>query len=526
MAGLPEALIPQGKIKSAMPQLAFASRRAPPIRQNPGQVRPHGPARSNPQPTIAEATARRFHFPGIPLFPPRPSSTIRPKLAIGSAHDPVEREADRAAALVMRAHHPAAVPADLADASPAPSASRSAIPAPPGVDAVLRTAGRPLEVGTRTFFEPRFGRDFSKVRVHTDAESAASARAIHAQAYAYGQHIVFASNQFAPDSPQGRSLLAHELAHVAQSNGDPTQIHRKAVSTWAGAFDTDIYNPWKGKDEDNKDVCGAQIKLRFSPGAAVEADKINLVQIASSTVNGKVVPMEHGALGSSTAWTPPDSSFHVDTSTNTPLYAQTPGADSKLASSTPITGDYSDVDWKQKTITDFGYRKKSGKDFATKEPWLYDEPSLTARQSDSASQHFETAAIAVEGKQQGAFYGSVRWGYDKAAGKLLPKLMEPKIGANSTPSSDFLAAAKAWNEFKPKQGDVLPLPTEQFTSDAVLYAQQDSGSIKAGDQVTLLPDSSSSKGNTEVIVVSGPRKGTRGTIPSSQVSSKPPASHR
>jgi hypothetical protein len=64
--------------------------------------------------------------------------------------------------------------------------------------------------------ESRFGRDFSHVRVHTDAKAAASARAVQAQAYTVGSHVVFGEGRFQPSSASGRRLLAHELAHVAQ----------------------------------------------------------------------------------------------------------------------------------------------------------------------------------------------------------------------------------------------------------------------------------------------------------------------
>ncbi len=63
--------------------------------------------------------------------------------------------------------------------------------------------------------EPRFGHDFSQVRVHTDALAAESARAIDARAYARGNAIVFGAGEYRPSSPAGRRLLAHELAHVA-----------------------------------------------------------------------------------------------------------------------------------------------------------------------------------------------------------------------------------------------------------------------------------------------------------------------
>jgi hypothetical protein len=98
---------------------------------------------------------------------------------------------------------------------------RQAAPAaaPAVVGAVLRSPGRPLDAPTRAFFEPRFGRDFSRVRVHTDARAAESARAVGALAYTAGQHVVFGAGQFRPAAPEGQHLLAHELAHtVHQGN--------------------------------------------------------------------------------------------------------------------------------------------------------------------------------------------------------------------------------------------------------------------------------------------------------------------
>jgi hypothetical protein len=68
----------------------------------------------------------------------------------------------------------------------------------------------------RHSLESRFGHDFSRVRIHTDPEAAASARALHARAYTVGHDIVFAAGAYRPHSAAGRWLLAHELAHVVQ----------------------------------------------------------------------------------------------------------------------------------------------------------------------------------------------------------------------------------------------------------------------------------------------------------------------
>jgi hypothetical protein len=93
------------------------------------------------------------------------------------------------------------------------------VTAPPSVDRTLASPGRPLEPSTRSFMEPRFGRDFSDVRVHTDAASAESARAVNANAYTVGQHIVFDQGKYEPSTQSGKQLLAHELAHTVQQSG-------------------------------------------------------------------------------------------------------------------------------------------------------------------------------------------------------------------------------------------------------------------------------------------------------------------
>ncbi len=84
-----------------------------------------------------------------------------------------------------------------------------------------------LDAATRAYFEPRFGFDFSRVRIHSGTSAEESASAVNARAYTIGPHIVFGANQFAPETDTGRRLLAHELAHVIQNaSGAPTTIRR------------------------------------------------------------------------------------------------------------------------------------------------------------------------------------------------------------------------------------------------------------------------------------------------------------
>lgn len=184
---------------------------------------PMRPAASRPDRLHAHAIGNQAQLRQIPG-----------RLTVGAANDPLEHEADAAADRVMRM--PLGAPAALstdgaqvrrkcaaceeeddkatlqrkADAGAGAGASA----APPIVNEALSEAGQPLDAKARAFYEPRFGRDFSGVRVHTGARAAQSAEAIGARAYTYGEHIVFASG--APAHRSGDRLLAHELAHVAQ----------------------------------------------------------------------------------------------------------------------------------------------------------------------------------------------------------------------------------------------------------------------------------------------------------------------
>ncbi len=156
---------------------------------------------------------------------------VQARLIVGPSDDPFEREADRAAAQVL------AMPA-----APAPRLGRSAVPqlsrrapapsgggqaAPVSVQRTLQSGGEPLSAPLRSFFEPRFDQDFSQVRIHRDSAAAASARDVAAHAYTVGQHVVFGSGQYGPDTSSGRNLIAHELAHVVQQRG---VLQRHSVS--------------------------------------------------------------------------------------------------------------------------------------------------------------------------------------------------------------------------------------------------------------------------------------------------------
>jgi hypothetical protein len=123
-------------------------------------------------------------------------------------------------------------------------ASAEQIAAPPIVHDVLRSPGQPLDPATRAFMEPRFGYDFSRVRVHRGAAAEESARDLNAHAFTVGHDVVFGAGPFAPEAR--RRLVAHELSHVVQQGGGgppPGQAQERdaeaasrAVSTGARAW--------------------------------------------------------------------------------------------------------------------------------------------------------------------------------------------------------------------------------------------------------------------------------------------------
>lgn len=84
------------------------------------------------------------------------------------------------------------------------------------VGRALRSTGRPLEGPISGVMESRFGFDFARVRVHTDPQAASAAAAIGARAFTVGQNVYFGERQYAPQTPEGRRLLGHELAHTVQ----------------------------------------------------------------------------------------------------------------------------------------------------------------------------------------------------------------------------------------------------------------------------------------------------------------------
>jgi hypothetical protein len=99
----------------------------------------------------------------------------------------------------------------------------------------LDQCGRPLSQEVRNFYEPRFGYDFSNVKVHTNSNDAKSAQSVNALAYTSGNNIVFNDGQYNPGTDSGKKLLAHELTHVVQQQSN--QVSKKIQRTRLHFYD-------------------------------------------------------------------------------------------------------------------------------------------------------------------------------------------------------------------------------------------------------------------------------------------------
>lgn len=169
---------------------------------------------------------------------------IQAKLTVNQPGDRFEQEADRVAREVMRgpdrllASGPPSIQRQCArcqaeerhfdveekhedDKTIHRKEAEGLSPQPEGKIRQVLNEGSPLPQLARRFFEGRFGRDFSQVRIHTGTRAAESARSLNAKAYTHGHNIVFGSGEFAPQTTAGRTLLAHELTHTVQQGAAP-----------------------------------------------------------------------------------------------------------------------------------------------------------------------------------------------------------------------------------------------------------------------------------------------------------------
>jgi hypothetical protein len=227
------------------------------------------PVPSSPLHSAQDAPFLQSTIGNRALFGLFKAGILQPALEVGRHNDRYEQEADRVADLVMRTPNPTPLPNPTCassvlmcgeeekeiDRKPleiTPLVQRQVEQAkeadvhvtglnsnPDSENAAHQEGGQPLPDSARSFLEPRFGHDFSKVRVHHDHQAAESARLVNAQAYTVGQDIVFGAGRYAPGTSSGQRLLAHELTHVVQQaatgSGQPGLALLQRQSTFSSA---------------------------------------------------------------------------------------------------------------------------------------------------------------------------------------------------------------------------------------------------------------------------------------------------
>ena len=205
---------------------------------------------------------RAHALPQVAARAAKPQRAVAPlvqrKVRLGADNDPLEHEADRAAATLLAGRNVVAlspsgtmaqrkctqceeekgtVRRKCAHCEAQDQALRrkgAGLANQTSVDAAahaVSSGGSPLTTAQRAYFEPRFGHDLSGVRLHHSAPAQRAADAIGARAYTLGSAIGFAAGKSA--SGTSNALLAHELAHVVQQSGGV--IRRQPV---VGAVDT------------------------------------------------------------------------------------------------------------------------------------------------------------------------------------------------------------------------------------------------------------------------------------------------
>ncbi|MDC0741018.1 eCIS core domain-containing protein [Polyangium mundeleinium] len=158
----------------------------------------------------------------VPLSPPVEATRALPSAARSASRSSSSEEqaADAAARSIVMGARPelAAAPkgsepgGEVEKAPPSPQTTQGSA----DILDRISTRGAALPAYARQYMEQRFGHDFSRVRVVADRGADQIAGGLGARAFTLGENIVFARDEFRPDTEGGRLLLAHELAHVVQ----------------------------------------------------------------------------------------------------------------------------------------------------------------------------------------------------------------------------------------------------------------------------------------------------------------------
>jgi hypothetical protein len=349
--------------------------------------------------------------------------------------------------------------------------------------------------------------------------------------------------QDAPSTQLGAAGAGGVFRSLTQA---PLHVQRKK-DNWAGTFTETDYRAMS-EPKFKPPRYGAHIELSFLPNESVDASKIAFVQTAQMLITDSlgadprihkpfyVKDAKDEKVFQSRNLTDDEDTLgtHIDqpTQQRTPLYSMTGASDadikaqkkggSPLAASVPAK------------YSGYGHHTKGEKP----EPAvMVDQPGLEAGPDASAFGKFETTALAVEGAQQGTYYGTVTWGFTKEAGETTAKIVPFELAQSAAPSSTFFEAARRFGGSTTSSGEqslTLPMSENRFlNADTNLRRDPDKGKVASLTQNTAVEilDNSSKKDWVKVIVTDGDHKAAMGWLKASELSTvkKPkivPKKHR
>ncbi len=380
------------------------------------------------------------------------------------------------------------MPQRLVHRSVAPLLGRTGGAVDAGVESRIRSAGdgSTLEPTLRRSMEGAFDADFSGVRVHDDATSNDLNRQIQAKAFTSGQDVFFSDGAYQPDTRGGQELIAHELTHVVQQGqggNDTAQRVQRSIDTFGGKFDAIQYEATYGTPADGTQQVGGVIDLAFTPNELVDG-KVGLVQTGNAKRGGAtdIQATDAGKNARAQKSTDVDEGRFLDRSNRkeNPVFGLentsaelAPGVDAEGISMTTDAGG-NRADQRNRAAAEAGttvakadpaavvdaakVSEKAGqvgwndKVKGAKPATLRDEPGRTrAWNADTGtgediSMSFETAALGLSGAIEGAYLGSVEWGFIAPADAATARPLPFKMISRGVPSEAFMVSAQLWND--------------------------------------------------------------------------------
>ncbi len=387
-----------------------------------------------PRTSAAAAREQRGVTTGMPLY-------LQTQLPVSQPNDPAEREADGMADRIMRMSVGTVAP-PLAGAFARGAASQShsaqgqaliqraadpAATAPAAGPAAMQTSGSggsALGASVRAFMEPRFGADFSRVRVHAGADAAQMNRALGARAFTVGQDIYYGSSSATADM----SLTAHELAHVMQQSSGMYRpaIQREILPSYdSGNGIFDVTTVLGGSN--------LPITITFTPDIdAPYSNQIGLIQIvrltdvAGANVEPQSLPAARAASLRTQATDAPDvtGGFFTDVLHNDAPAHGGVGTDARAGSALPPQYPFGNDPAQPNPRTPglsrpsssgargatVGY-KRSDDPADIKAAQLTDAPGYAAPNPANADIDFEFETVA-KGEDSATIFGALHWGFE------------------------------------------------------------------------------------------------------------------